>query len=54
MQKQRPELFSKKRCFYKFREIRRKTPVPETLFDKVAGGRTTAIVDGNVFSVILK
>ena len=27
-----------KRCSYKFRKIQRKTPVPESLFNKVAGG----------------
>ena len=33
----RPEVFCKKRCFQKFCKIRRKTPVPESLFNKVAG-----------------
>ena len=36
-QKQLPEMFSKKRCFEKFHKVHRKTSVPESLFDKVAG-----------------
>ena len=36
-QKQPPEVFYKKRCSLKFRKIHRKTPVPESLFNKVAG-----------------
>ena len=35
-QKQSQEVVSKKRCFQKFRKIHRKTPVPESLFNKVA------------------
>ena len=37
LQKQPPDVFCKKRCFQK---IHRKTPVPESLFNKVAGLRT--------------
>ena len=36
VQKQRPEVFCKKRCFEKFRKIHRKTPVSESFFNKVA------------------
>ena len=36
-QKQPWEVSYKKRCSQKFRKIHRKTPVPETLFHKVAG-----------------
>ena len=32
-----PEVFSKKRCSEKFPKIHKKTPVPEYLFNKVAG-----------------
>ena len=35
--KQPPEVFCKKRCPWKFRNIHRKTPVLESLFNKVAG-----------------
>ena len=31
-QKQPPEVFYEKRCFWKFRKIYRKTPVPGSLF----------------------
>ena len=31
-EKQPPEVFRKNRCSYKCRKIRRKTPVPESLF----------------------
>ena len=31
-QKQPPDVFCNKRCFYKFHKIHRKTPVPESLF----------------------
>ena len=31
-EKQPPEVFCKNRCSYKFRKIRRKAPVPESLF----------------------
>ena len=36
LQKQPPEVFCKKRCSYKFWKLRRKTPVLESLFNKVA------------------
>ena len=37
VQKQPSEAFCKKMCSWKFQKIHRKTPVPETFFDKVAG-----------------
>ena len=37
VQKQPPEAFCKKMCSWKFHKIHRKTPVPETIFNKVAG-----------------
>ena len=36
VQKQPPEAFCKKICSWKFHKIHRKTPVPETFFNKVA------------------
>ena len=36
LKKQPPEVFYEKRCSLKFRKIHRKTPVPESLFNKVA------------------
>ena len=36
-QKKRKEKKKKKMYSYKFRKIHRKTPVPESLFNKVAG-----------------
>ena len=39
VQKQPPEVFCKKRCSKKFRNIHRKIPVLESLFDKVAVGQ---------------
>ena len=35
--KQPPEVFCKKRCSQKYRQYHRKTPVLESLFNKVAG-----------------
>ena len=43
-QKQPPEVFYKKRCSYKFRKIHRKTPVPESLFNKVAALRPATLL----------
>ena len=43
-QKQPPEVFCKKRCSWKFRKIHRKTPVPESLFNKVAGLRPATLL----------
>ena len=37
VQKQPTEVFCKKRCSKKFRKIHRKTPVPVSFFNKVAG-----------------
>ena len=37
VQKQPPEVFCKKMCFWKFQKIHRKTPVPEAFSNKVAG-----------------
>ena len=37
VQKQSPEVLCKKKCSYKFRRIHRKTPVPQSLLNKVAG-----------------
>ena len=39
-----PEVFFKKRCSWKFHKIDRKTPVPETLFNKVAGLRPATLL----------
>ena len=39
VQKQPPEAFCKKMCSWKFHKIHRKTTVPETFFNKVAGLR---------------
>ena len=36
VQKQPPEAFCKKMCSWKFHKIHRKTPVPETFYNKVA------------------
>ena len=38
IQKQPPEMFCKKRCSQKFHKIHKKTPVPESLFNKVGTG----------------
>ena len=38
-----PKVLCKKRCSQKFRKIHRKTPVPESLFHKVAGLRPAAL-----------
>ena len=38
VQKQPPEAFCKKMCSWKFHKIHRKTPVPETFFDKRDSG----------------
>ena len=46
-QKQPPEVLCKRRCSYKFRKIPRKTPVPESLFKKVAGLRKKRLWQGN-------
>ena len=35
VQKQPPEAFCKKMCSWKFHKIHRKTPVPETFFNKL-------------------
>ena len=40
VQKQPPEMFYKKRCSEKYHKIHRKAPVPESLFNKIAGLRT--------------
>ena len=42
VQKQPPEAFCKKMCSWKFDKIHRKTPVPETFFNEVAGLRPQA------------
>ena len=42
-QKQPPEVFSKKRCFKKFCEIHRKTPVPESFFNKLPAPPATLL-----------
>ena len=44
VKKQPPEVFCKKSCSKKFREIPRKTPVPESLFNKVAGLRPATLL----------
>ena len=44
-QKQPTEVFYKKNCFYKFRNIHRKTTVFESLFNKVAGQHRCFPVD---------
>ena len=41
--KQPAEVFCKKRCSQKFRKIHSKTPVPESLFDKVTGLRPATL-----------
>ena len=47
LQKQPPELFSKKRYFLKFSKIHRKTPVPEPLFNEVTGLRPATLIKKN-------
>ena len=42
--KQPPELFCKKRCSQKCRKIHRKTPLPESLFNKVGGLRPATLL----------
>ena len=42
-QKQPPEVFYIKRCFEKFRNVFRKTPVQESLYNKVAGRPATLL-----------
>ena len=44
IQKQPPEVFCKKRCSQKFHKIHKKTPVPESLFNKVAGLRPATLL----------
>ena len=44
VQKQSPEAFCKKMCSWKFHKIHRKTPVPETFFNKVAGLRPATLL----------
>ena len=43
-QKKRKEKKNKKMYSYKFRKIHRKTPVPESLFNKVAGLRPATLL----------
>ena len=43
-QKQPPEMFCKKRCSWKFRKIHRKTHLPESLFNEVAGSRPATLL----------
>ena len=45
LQKQPPEVLCKKRYSYKFHNIHRKTPVPESLFNKVAGSGDSYFVN---------
>ena len=44
VQKQPPEAFCKKMCSWKFHKIHRKTPVPETFYNKVAGLRPETLL----------
>ena len=44
VQKQPPEAFCKKMYSWKFYKIHRKTPVPETFFNKVAGLRLATLL----------
>ena len=44
VKKQPPEVFCRNRFCYKFRKIHRKTPVPESLFNKVAGLRPATLL----------
>ena len=43
-QKQPPETFYEKGCSQKFHKIHRKIPVPESLFNKIAGLRPTILL----------
>ena len=43
VQKQPPDVFYKKRCSQKFRNIHKKTPVSESLFKRVAGLRPAVL-----------
>ena len=43
LQKQPPGAFCKKMCSRKFHKIHRKTPVPETFLNKVAGLRPATL-----------
>ena len=45
LQKQPPEVFCKKRCSKKFHKIHKKTPVPESLFNKVAGLKPATLLN---------
>ena len=44
VQTQPPEAFCKKMCSWKFHKIHRKTPVPETFFNKAAGLRPATLL----------
>ena len=44
-QKQPPEILCKKMCSQKFRKIHMKTPVPESLFNKVADVRLATLLN---------
>ena len=44
VQKQPPEAFRKKMCSWKFHKINRKTPVPETYLNNVAGLRPATLL----------
>ena len=43
-QKESPEMFFKKLCFQKFCKINRKTPVSESLFNKVVRPRPATLL----------
>ena len=44
LQKQPPELFYEKRCSYKLHKIHKKTPVPESFFNKIADLRAATLL----------
>ena len=44
VQKQPPDAFCKKMCSSKFHKIHRKTPVPETFFNRVVGLRPATLL----------
>ena len=51
-QKQPSEVFFKKRCSSNFRKTHTKIPVPESLFNKVAGARPVTLLKRETLSQV--
>ena len=53
LQKQPPELFYEKRCSYKLHKIHKKTPVPESFFNKIADLRAATLLKKETLAQVL-